>query len=614
MSVEDCRDQANKFEKDSTSSESIAQKSKSGPLIGRIFQRIGAAVWFSLRKIGYAVFLIVAIGMLLLALEKLSEVALKTTYLGDVYPRGFDRAKRDFTEPVPNYDYDLVPGVCLVHNQAKGNQFEYANNAGFREPRSISLEKPSDEFRIFLTGGSTAFGLGSTGNTGQITGSYGIEYRETISHVMERILNSSELIPGKTIRVYNTAVWGHAYQHDLLRYITKLRGYKPDLLVSLDGVNEINPVSVPVKEWNYFREGQYNGVLREIFSYDGPGLASYLTLWLKNNTFLMSIFWNGADLFQSMEAGNRLHRASVPSDLKAFQASEITPEDRSAMVSDNVSTVVRVLENYHSALENDGVPHIFALQPLLYLSKKPRHEIEQKIEALEEHKQYYDMETADVYKFIIDTVKLSSDKKGYILADFSEYFDNTSEWVFTDWCHLTAGANYLIAKQLSNVIKSAIFKRPLTEGDKIDDISSFFWSLTVTSNVLYAPEPDNEKNGIANILTGYPSYTLYSSKPFEDGARQDITLDLQNDFKMSRMKIVWGDKDSVPEKWAVDISTDNENWAPWINGDNKSLDNFSLWPAYEYYGAEPVEARYLRYRPIDNENRPIRLRSLSAYR
>jgi hypothetical protein len=579
-----------------------------------IFQRIGLAVRLGLRKIGYAVFLIVAIGLLLLALEKLSEVALKTTYLGDVYPRGFDRAKRDFTEPVSNYDYDLVPGVCLVHNQAKGNQFEYANNAGFREPRSISLEKPSDEFRIFLTGGSTAFGLGSTGNTGQITGSYGIEYRETISHVMERILNISELIPGKTIRVYNTAVWGHAYQHDLLRYITKLRGYKPDLLVSLDGVNEINPVSVPVKEWNYFREGQYNGVLREIFSYDGPGLASYLTLWLKNNTFLMSIFWNGADLFQSMEAGNRLHRASVPSDLKAFQASEISPEERSAMLSDNVSTVVRVLENYHSALENDGVPHIFALQPLLYLSKKPRNEIEEKIEATEEHQQYYDMSTADVYKFIIDTIKLSSEKKGYILVDFSDYFDQASEWVFTDWCHLTSGANYLIAKQLSNVIKGAIFKRPLTEGDKVDDISSFFWSLTVTSNVLYAPEPDNEKNGIANILTGYPSYTLYSSKPFEDGARQDITLDLQEEFKMSRMKIVWGDKDSVPEKWAVDISTDNENWVPWINGDNKSLDNFSLWPAYEYYGAEPVEARYLRYRPIDNENRPIRLRSLSAYR
>ncbi|MFA6224052.1 MAG: discoidin domain-containing protein [Desulfomonilaceae bacterium] len=557
---------------------------------------------------------ICVVGLLFLALDKLSEIALKTTYLGDVYPTHFDRAKRDFTKPVSHYDYDLVPGACIIHNQAKGNQFEYANNAGFREPRPISLEKPADEFRVFLTGGSTAFGLGSTGGTGEVTGFYEIEYRETISHVMEKILNVSAPIPGKTIKVYNTAVWGHAYQHDLLRYITKLSRYKPDLVVSLDGVNEINPVTAPVKEWDYFREGQYNSILRQIFSYDGSGLASYLSLWLKNNTFLMALLWNGTDLFQSMETGNRLHRAVGANNPEAFKTSEITPEIRSKMISDNVNTVVRVVEHYHSALENDGVPHIFAVQPLLYMSKKPLHEVEEKIKAIEEHNQYYDMTTASAYKFIVDKIRSGSDEKGYILADFSEYFDQTSEWVFTDWCHLTSGANYLLAKQLSNMIKQAIFKKPLTEGDNIDDISSFFWSLTVTSNVLYAPPPDNDENGVANILTGYPSHTLYSSQSSGDGARQEITLDLQNDFKMSRMRIVWGDDDSVPELWAVDISTDNENWVPWINGDNKNLDNFSLWPAYEYYGAEPVQARYLRYRPIGNEKRPIRLRSLSAYR
>lgn len=614
MLVEDCRDPADKFERDSARSESTAQKDKSGSLLGRIFHKIGGLFWVVFKKIGYALFLIVAVGLLFLALEKLSEVALKTTYLGDVYPTDFDRAKRDFTEPVSHYDYDLVPGVCLGHNQAKGNQFEYANNAGFREPRSISLEKPADEFRIFLTGGSTAFGLGSTGTTGEVTSFYSIEYRETISHVMEKILNISAPIPGKTIRVYNTAVWGHAYQHDLLRYITKLSRYKPDLVVSLDGVNEISPVSAPVKEWDYFREGQYNGVLRQIFAYDWPGLVSYLALWLKNNTFLMSMFWNGSDLFQTIEAGNRLHRASVPKDLKTLEALEITPEDRTRMVSDNVTSVVRVLENYHSALENDGVPHFFALQPLLYLSKKPRHEIEEKIEATEEHKQYYDMNTASVYKFIIDKIKSSSAEKGYILADFSEYFDDTSEWVFTDWCHLTAGANYLIGKGLSNVIKKVIFKKPLTKGDNIDDISSFFWNLTVTATVLYAPPHDDDQNGVANILAGYPGHTLYSSKDPDDGARQEIVLDLNRDFEISRMRIVWGDEDSVPEQWAVDISIDNENWAPWITGDNKNLDDFSLWPGYEYYGAEPVQARYLRYRPIGNENLPIRLRSLSAYR
>ena len=201
----------------------------------------------------------------------------------------------------------------------------------------------------------------------------------------------------------------------------------------------------------------------------------------------MALLWNGTDLFQSMETGNRLHRATGANNPEASKTSEIAPEIRSKLISDNVDTVVRVVEHYHSALENDGVPHIFAVQPLLYMSKKPLHEVEEKIKAIEEHNQYYDMKTAGAYKFIVDKIRSGSDEKGYILADFSEYFNQTSEWVFTDWCHLTSGANYLIAKQLSNMIKQAIFKKPLTDGDNIDDISSFFWSLTVTSNVLYAP-------------------------------------------------------------------------------------------------------------------------------
>ena len=71
-----------------------------------------------------------------------------------------------------------------MHNQPKGNRYEFANNAGFRDPRPISLKKPDDEFRIFLTGGSTAFGLGATGEAASLTNFYYIEHRETISHVL----------------------------------------------------------------------------------------------------------------------------------------------------------------------------------------------------------------------------------------------------------------------------------------------------------------------------------------------------------------------------------------------------------------------------------------------
>ncbi len=602
---------------ETATSETIDAPSNGTPEIVGGFTRgisrsVGRLLWSAIRKIAYTAFLIAAVALILIGLDKLAELALRKTYLGYVYPQDFAMVKQDLTEPVSHYDYDISPGVCILHNQPKGNRYEYANNAGFCDPRPISVEKPDDEFRVFLTGGSTAFGLGAAGEAAPLSNFYYIEHRETISHALEKILNSTAPIPGKTIRVYNTAVWGHSYQHLLLRYITKLRRYKPDLVISFDGANEIDAVTLPARDWDYFRQGQYNGILRQMFAYEIPGLASYLTLWLKNNTFLMTFFWSGMDLFQNLEDDQRMHRGSlVQQELPRLE--NMTKEERSGMVAENVAAVVRVVEDYHSVLENDGVPHILAQQPMLYLSKKPRHEHEAKVESLEEHQYYYGVPSEKAYKQIIDGISASAKKRGFLIADFSEYFDDTSQWVFTDWCHLTAGANYLIAKELANLIKENFFRKSLAEGDNIDDKNSFFWDAAPTAKIIYAPPADDPQNDPKNMLLGYPGRWLYSSKPVADGERFEVALDLTQTLSLSRLRMVW-DQSSVPEEWAVDTSIDGENWKPWILGDDKGLDSFSWWPGYEYYGAEPVRARYLRYRPIKSAVRSIRLRSLSVYR
>ncbi len=598
---------------DTKNSQFFSKPESSHSFVLRIFRRLGRLLWHIFKKAGYAAIIIAVVVLLLVGLEKLAGFALKKTYLTYVYPKDFAMTRRDLTRPVSHYDYDLTPGVCIMKNQPKGNRYEYANNAGFRDPRPISLKKPDDEFRIFLTGGSTAFGLEASGEAGPITNFYYIEHRETVSHVLEKILNTTAPIPGKKIRVYNTAVWGYSYQHLLLRYVTKLRRYKPDLVVSVDGVNELRPVSSPNKEWDYFREGQFNEILQQIFAYNKPGLASYLTLWLKNNTFLMTLLWNGVDPFLAMEAGIRTHRGPIPGRDGQDSNPDFTQEERSQMVTEHVAAVVRVIEDYHSVLENDGVPQIFALQPLLYLSKKPRHEWEKKVESLEEHKQYYDAPTDKLYQFMIQHITESAHRKPYFLADFSDYFDDTSEWVFSDWCHLTAGANYLIAKELANLIKENFFKRPLTEADKITHKDSFFWNPAVVANVEYAPPADDPANDPKNILIGYPGPTRYSSKEVPEGERLEIVLDLGREFILSRLRLVW-DHDSVPKEWAVDVSSDGQNWNPWVKGDDKELDDFSWWPGYEYYGAEAIQARFLRYKPIKTTESRIRLRSWSVYR
>jgi hypothetical protein len=560
---------------------------------------------------------VLAVVGLLVGIEKISKFALSRSYFSEVYPHDFEMVRKDTIHPVTHYDYDFTPGACVEYNILKGNRYEYANNAGFRDPRDIEIEKPADEFRIFLTGGSTAFGLGPIGEATPAMNYYGIEFRETISHYMEAILNSTPLIEGKKIKVYNTAVWGHAFQHLLVRYPVKLRRYQPDMVISLDGANELPLISKLEKDWNYFHEGQYNNILRDMCSYSAGGLSSYLTLWLKNNTYLMTYLWAGQDLFQEINAKTRSHRG-VADSKKDFKESEdeqgLSVEESDRYLDRNVGVVVKTVEDYSSLLQNDGVAHILALQPWFYLTNKPINEKEKIITEMEGYRQYYGVPSDKVYKLLIEKLVESAQKKGYFLIDFSRYFDDVSEWVFTDWCHLTAGANYLLAKELSDVVKERFLGKPLGPGDSTENKDSFFWDLVAGSEVLSAPPSANPMSGPQNFQRGYPGEALYVSSKLDENLKPEIVLDFQHIYDISRLRLVWGDERSTPEEWLIEVSEDNNNWKHFCSGSNKETDNYSRWPGFEYYGSEPVQARFVRYRQIKMSEPVIKLRTWNLFR
>ncbi len=569
-------------------------------------------LWPAAKVTLYATFLLISVALLLVGLEKMSELILKQSYLGQVYPGREDMMRRDFTRPVSHYDYDFVPGVCLQYNTVKGNRYEYANNAGFREPRPISKDKPADEFRIFLTGGSTAYGLGSIGEAAHLTDDYSLEYRETISHQLEKILNARMPLPGKTIRVYNTAVWGYSYQHSLMRYMVKLREYKPDMVIALDGANELPMISKLNDDWNYFQEGQFHGIFKDIHAYSKPGLMSYLSLWLKNNTFLMAWLWQGRDPFQEFGGERQTHTGAVDAHTQRG-AGHLTGEDRRRMAENHMDPVLKTIENYHSALENDGTDHIFALQPWFYSSKKPKHEKEKVVDSVEGHKNYYGLPSAATYAVLLERIRESAQKKGYFLADMSDYFDDVNERVFTDWCHLTAGANYLIAKELANLVKEHFFKMGLDPADVVSAKDSYFWDMAASSTVTYAPPAASDEEGPRAMLQGYPSERTFMSKEMPEGEPLEIVLDLKADYEISRLRLVWAGKAAVPQKWLIEHSQNGVDWELFKQGDDKDLDDFSWWPGHEYYAPEPVTARFFRYKPVDGPRR-IQLKLWSLYR
>ena len=138
------------------------------------------------------------------------------------------------------------------------------------------------------------YGRGPVPPTDKLVDFYEVTFRWTIPHIMEELLNADprvrEKIGGKTVRVINAGVPGYVYQNNLMRYLAKLRLYKPDLIVALDGANEVHTVArTAVKERNYFTEGPYYENISNIMDMKYKGLLNYMALWMKRNTYFFTL-------------------------------------------------------------------------------------------------------------------------------------------------------------------------------------------------------------------------------------------------------------------------------------------------------------------------------------
>jgi lysophospholipase L1-like esterase len=163
-------------------------------------------------------------------------------------------------------------GYQLVSNQE--TKHWQINEQGFRDAETIPLVKPKNEMRIFLLGGSTAFGYGASSN------------KETISEYLEQRLQQrvqqqqaspelyqSDIIPQSVAkqpdqtnilpknseaatqptptvakpaqikpgeyRVINAAVPGYASGNELAQLALEVLKYKPDLIVILNGYQDL---------------------------------------------------------------------------------------------------------------------------------------------------------------------------------------------------------------------------------------------------------------------------------------------------------------------------------------------------------------------------------------
>jgi hypothetical protein len=551
----------------------------------------------------YITFILAIVFGALAGLDYYAYLKVKASPLGEAYKgKDLDLARRSSQTVSPQCGYEPTPGFAAVRNTRLGNSFEYINDESFKDFENVPTEKPKDEYRVIVTGGSVVYGRGPVPPSDAICDNYEITFRWTIPHIIQELMNADpdirQKIGGKKVRVINAGVAGYVYQNSLMRYLAKLRLYNPDLVISMDGANEVHTVARPLKDWNYFTEGPYYEVISEVMGMGPKGLLNYVTLWLKRNTY-----------FFTWLAMNKGEGPGILMEDRGFAAhpQDPTPEMMQCL-KNNIRQVADVMAIYHATLSSDRVPHVFALQPMFRNCKKERTPIEREIEKVTGMEKIGFYDSRKTYDELVDQIKKRAKDDKFEVVDLTGIFDNTHEWVFTDWCHVTNGANYVIAKALVDEVKQRVFHLPLSESNKLQKPpDSYFVDYSKEAKALVN---DKARDAGLDILKGYPG-----PKGLEvpAGNKSGVILDLEKVVPVSRFRIVWGNEDTVPKDWKIDISEDGLNWKNWLTVDGAKTDKYDQWPGFEYYADKESPARYLRYTQ-DTGGKEIYLRQLSVFR
>lgn len=119
---------------------------------------------------------------------------------------------------------DPVLGYRLKRNHAVA---EYRfNSLGYRGD-DIVLPKPADTLRVVCLGGSTTIGSNAGDN------------RHTFPALLEAMFAATRPPGGKRVEVVNAGVFGYNSRHTRLRLKEELPALQPDVMVVMDGLNDV---------------------------------------------------------------------------------------------------------------------------------------------------------------------------------------------------------------------------------------------------------------------------------------------------------------------------------------------------------------------------------------
>jgi len=343
----------------------------------------------------------------------------------------------------------LTPGYRNTHGV-------FHNRQGFRRSTDTARIKPDGVYRIFVMGGSTAYGLQSMSRHGQERYSV-IRNDETIDHYLERYLG--ERVGREHIEVINAAITSHYSHHHLIYLNQTILKYSPDMVVFIDGFNDYYAYQ---HGFDQFRDYAYQERGHQMM--DEPSVSAWVEYsgwWLFRKSHMVHLagktmlpFWQRVRRIGKTRARINVDTALVDLRVNA-QGNFVKMIERSALI-----------------LRQEGVVPVFTLQPeLVFKQQKVLSPLEQKIyHELDSEWQVNFVEYKNRARPIVaGYARTAAERSGALFFDLTDIYGDVTGDVYTDYCHLTPLGDQRLAEYLGErllpIVRSHLLARePSTTG------------------------------------------------------------------------------------------------------------------------------------------------------
>jgi hypothetical protein len=305
----------------------------------------------------------------------------------------------------------------------------HTNDTGLRMPGAVERKKPG-EFRVLVLGGSAVFGVISSDD-------------ETIPALLEGFLRekfAKKPLSGVTsLSVVNAGQGWFNSTQELVFFVTELALYEPDVIVAVDGYNDIHHAV----EWN--ARPPVNPVTRYMLAFFQDEGAAREPSWTDSLASLLG----GSALLRRIGVNSALLLSRLPPQMDNG-APSAGPPDFMPLVEHRLIANWVLLDRLGKAFH---CPVLVSLQPVIYTKAKASPEEREWLRTAA-----YAPKMTKAWNSLNGYAEEQSRRLDLKFFHADKLVRNSSENLFHDYCHLYPPGNKLVARQIAEDI-AAEFKR-----------------------------------------------------------------------------------------------------------------------------------------------------------